>query len=225
MLTFERLPQETAREHALRTIKENIIRLELPPGSRVGEIELADKLGLTRMPVREALMELSRIKVVDIQPQRKGVVALIDLKLVEDAQFTRRVLECSVVELACSMATEKHMQGLEANIKYQQFSLENQMPDRLMEACDSFHSDLFAITEKNLSYDLMKAMSIHFDRVRSLSSYNIDGRQVVQDHIRIVEAVCRRDPAEAHKLMDEHLHHVQLDIDIVQNTYPHYFKH
>lgn len=46
MLTFERLPQETAREHALRTIKENIIRLELPPGSRIGEIELADKLGL-----------------------------------------------------------------------------------------------------------------------------------------------------------------------------------
>lgn len=55
MLTFERLPQETAREHALRTIKENIIRLELPPGSRIGEVELADKLGLTRMPVREAL--------------------------------------------------------------------------------------------------------------------------------------------------------------------------
>ena len=140
MLTFERLPQETAREHALRTIKENIIRLELPPGSRVGEIELADKLGLTRMPVREALMELSRIKVVDIQPQRKGVVALIDLTLVEDVQFTRRVLECSVAELACSMATEEHLQGLEENVKYQQFSLENQMPDRLIEACGSFHA-------------------------------------------------------------------------------------
>lgn len=224
MLTFERLPQETAREHALRTIKENIIRLELPPGSRVGENELADKLHLTRMPVREALMELARIKIVDIQPQRRGVVALIDPKLVGEAQFTRRVLECAVAEQVCSMATKEHLQGLVENIKYQQFSLENQMPDRLIEACDSFHADLFAIAEKSLSYDLMKAISIHFDRVRSLSAHNIDGPKVVQDHIGILEAIRCRDPEKAYKLMDEHLRRFQINIDAIQYTYPQYFK-
>lgn len=224
MLTFERLPQETAREHALRTIKENIIHLELPPGSHIGENELADKLGLTRMPVREALMELARIKIVDIQPQRKGIVALIDLNLVEEAQFTRRVLECSVAELACSMATEEHLQGLEENVKYQQFSLENQMPDRLIEACRSFHADLFAIAEKALSYDLMKAISIHFDRVRGLSLSSVKSTDIIRDHDWIVRAIRQRDPVEAHKLMDVHLRRFQPDIRAIQTAHPEYFK-
>ena len=116
------------------------------------------------------------------------------------------------------------MQGLEENIKYQQFSLENQMPDRLTEACGSFHADLFAITEKSLSYDLMKAMSVHFDRVRSLSLDSVKSIDIIQDHDQIVKAIRQRDPAEAHKLMDTHLRRFQLDTRAIQTAHPEYFK-
>ena len=59
MYLTDRLPRETGRDYALRTIKENIIRLELAPGSMVSENELAAAMGLSRTPVREALIELS----------------------------------------------------------------------------------------------------------------------------------------------------------------------
>ena len=66
MKLLERLPRETGRDYALRTIKDNIIKLELAPGSPVSENELAAELQLSRTPVREALIELSKVKVIEI---------------------------------------------------------------------------------------------------------------------------------------------------------------
>ena len=56
MKLLERLPRESGGDYALRTIKENIINLELPPGSQISENELATEMGLSRTPVREALI-------------------------------------------------------------------------------------------------------------------------------------------------------------------------
>ena len=78
MKLLERLPRESGGDYALRTIKENIINLELPPGSQISENELATEMGLSRTPVREALIELSKVKIVDIQPQKKSTIPLID---------------------------------------------------------------------------------------------------------------------------------------------------
>ena len=104
MRLTQRQPRETGRDYALRTIKDNIIHLELAPGSMVSENELAAAMGLSRTPVREALIELSKVKIVEIYPQKGSAVALIDYDLVEESRFMRKVLECAVVELDCEMA-------------------------------------------------------------------------------------------------------------------------
>ena len=69
MHLLERLPRETGREYALRVLKENIINLGLAPGSQISESELSSEMGLSRTPVREALIELSKVKIVEIYPQ------------------------------------------------------------------------------------------------------------------------------------------------------------
>ena len=97
MRLLKRLPRETARDYAFRMIKDNIIRLELEPGCLISENELAAELGLSRTPVREALIALSRARVVEITPQKRSIVAPIDETLVEEARFVRDVLECAVV--------------------------------------------------------------------------------------------------------------------------------
>ena len=60
MRLLQRLPRETGRDYALRSIKENIISLDLAPGSSISENELASELGLSRTPIREALIELAK---------------------------------------------------------------------------------------------------------------------------------------------------------------------
>ena len=116
MRLLERFPRETGRDYALRTIKDNIISLRLAPGSQISENELAAEMGLSRTPVREALIELSKVKIIEIYPQKKSVVSLIDYSMVEEARFIRNLLECAVVELDCKMAAEDDVRRLEENV-------------------------------------------------------------------------------------------------------------
>src|SRR5690554_1585330 len=107
MSTTKRQLKESARDYALRLIKESIISLSLIPGSMVSESELSIKLGLSRTPVREALIELSKSQVVEIFPQKGIYISLIDPVLVEEDRFLRLVLEQAMVRMACDVATEE----------------------------------------------------------------------------------------------------------------------
>ena len=78
----ERHYAETARDYARRMLKANIISMELVPGAMVSENELAAQMGLSRTPVREALMDLAQYHVVDVLPQRGSRISLIDYALV-----------------------------------------------------------------------------------------------------------------------------------------------
>ena len=113
MKVSERYGREIGREYALRVLKENIVMLELEPGSRISENELASELGLSRTPVREALIELSKGQIVEIYPQKGSFVSRIDWNLVEEAQFMRLTLERAVIRLACQGLEEEKIQGLE----------------------------------------------------------------------------------------------------------------
>lgn len=148
MRLLKRLPRETARDYAFRMIKDNIIRLELEPGCLISENELAAELGLSRTPVREALIALSRARVVEITPQKRSIVAPIDETLVEEARFVRDVLECAVVELVCQYATEADILALEENVKLQEIYLKTGPLESIMDLDNQFHMHLFAITRK-----------------------------------------------------------------------------
>ncbi len=124
MKLLERLPRESGGEYALRTIKENIISLDLAPGSQISENELATEMGLSRTPVREALIELSKVKIVDIQPQKKSTIPLIDYDMVEESRFMRDLLECAVAELDCEMASPADLERLDENIRLQNLYLD-----------------------------------------------------------------------------------------------------
>ena len=97
----ERQYAETARDYALRILKDNIVAMELEPGAMVSENELAAQMGLSRTPVREALMDLAKFHIVEVLPQRGSRIALIDYALVEEARFARQVLEVAILEQVC----------------------------------------------------------------------------------------------------------------------------
>lgn len=221
----KRLARESGRDYALRTLKDNIIQLELEPGSMVSENELAAELGLSRTPVREALIELSKAKIVEIYPQKGSVVTLIDYKLVEESQFMRRILECAVVELNCKMATHEDLDKLRENVKLQAFYVESGKNDTmLLKLDDEFHKMLFEIAEKPHVFTLMRNISIHFDRVRNITLSDVTPTTVVQAHARIVEALAKRDAVEARSIMEKHLNQYRAAEKSVRERYPNYFK-
>lgn len=224
MYITEQLARENGRDYALRILKDNIIRLEMEPGSSISDREVAAKLSLSRTPVREALLELAKAKVVEIYPQRGSVVSLIDYDLVEEAYFVRSVLETAVVELACERANEDSLAELESNVKLQKFYQQDLVVEKLMELDDEFHRLLFKMTVKLQAYEMMKGMMVHFDRVRNLALGTMKDKSLVEEHEKILTAVGERDPGAARKVMTIHLSRYQVDEEEVRRRYPGYFK-
>ena len=224
MKLLERLPRESGGEYALRTIKENIVSLELAPGSQISENELAAEMGLSRTPVREALIELSKVKIVDIQPQKKSTIPLIDYDMVDESRFMRDLLECAVVELDCRMAAPADLERLEENIRIQRLYLDDFYSSQLVTLDNQFHGMLFDIAKKSQVFALIQNISVHFDRVRTMALSSVKNGKIVQDHIDIVDAIRRRDPEAARALMETHLNRYDIDAAALRAAYPQYFK-
>src|SRR5918911_632620 len=109
-----------AREQVYLALWEGIVSAELEPGRRLSENELADLLGVSRTPVREALARLRDERLVAIVPQLGTFVTLISHQGVADAAFVREALECSAVRLATERATAEDLAGLQANLAAQE---------------------------------------------------------------------------------------------------------
>ena len=222
----ERRYAETARDYALRVLKANIISMDLEPGAMVSEIELAAQMGVSRTPVREALMDLAKCRVVDVLPQRGSRIALIDYALVEEARFAREVLEVAILDLVCAQATPADIAQLRQNVRLQTLAQEPGMEkaQSMMELDDAFHQMLFRIARKENTYSMLCGMTIHFDRVRSLALGVVRDSKIIADHQAICEAVAARDAQRARKIMTEHLGRVKVDEATIRRAYPQYIK-
>ncbi len=218
-----RLSRETGRQYALRVIRDNIVRLALPPGSLISESELAAQLGLSRTPVREALIELSQDRLVVVAPQKRSMVAPIDEALVEEARFSRSVLECAVVELVCARADEADLRDLRENVRLQAFYRENNRIAPIMELDNRLHAQLFRIARMEDVYRMVARLAVHFDRVRTIALHDIRDLSIIEDHDAIVEAIARRAPEEAKAVMQRHLNRGSVDIVAIRQRFPQYF--
>jgi len=223
MTTARQPVRETGREYALRVLSDRIIHLTLAPGSMVSETELADEMGLSRTPVREALIELSRIQMVTVYPKRGSSIALIDYALVEESRFIRYILEMSMVEQVCRTALPEDLNQLNKNVRLQALCLENGDMARLMQLDNAFHKTLFDIAKKPMAYQLMQSAQIHFDRVRMMALGTVKDTKIVTDHQAILDALMNRDVKAAQTMMEQHLSRYQIDEQALRERYPNYF--
>lgn len=225
MILTERHHKETGREFALKILKDNIIHLQLAPGSKVSETELAAQLGLSRTPVREALLELSKVKIVEIYPQKGSFISFIDLEQVEESQFMRRTLECAVVELCCEVITEQELLSLTEVVKLQLFYLNHERNEKKqLELDNQFHEMLFQIAKKPQVYTLMRNIAIHFDRVRAITLPEISYESILEDHQKILDCITNRDAKNAKEVMTLHLNRFRMAEKSIHQKHPEYFK-
>ncbi len=223
MQLSERLPKETARDYAIRMIRDNIVKTVLEPGCMVSENELAGEMGLSRTPVREALIELGKSGIVEIFPQHGSMVSKIDYDLVEEASFTRRVLETAVVREVCGAAEERDIRLLDESVSLYRLYLSRGDADRLLAVDNEFHRRLFVIARKRLSHELMTSLSAHFDRVRHLNAVVARLDAVAAEHEAILDAVRRRDADGAERVMRDHLSRYRIDRSAIEANYARFF--
>jgi len=223
MKNTEKHEKETNREYALRVIKDNIVNLELAPGSMISEQDIANELNLSRTPVHEAMQELSSTKIIEILPQRGSHVSLIDMAHVDEAVFARTTIESAITAMACQQATDKDIQEMEENVTLQRFYYEKNNLDKIMELDNAFHEIMYKITNKMQCHYMIRLMSIHLDRIRELTIHSFNAEKIIKEHEELLETFKKKDPEAAKDALNRHLARKHYQEDELRKAFPQYF--
>jgi DNA-binding GntR family transcriptional regulator len=221
----ERASGVSARDQVYLALREAIVSAELEPGRRLSENELADRLGVSRTPVREALVRLRDERLVAIVPQLGTFVTLISNDGVEDAAFVREALECAAIRRAVERANESGLAELQTNLAAQERAEQQGDTDAFDTLDDALHRLLAGLSGHEIAWTLARRANGHLDRVRGLSLPEPGYLgEMVAEHRELVAAIADGDADRAEAAMRHHLRMVLSSVPHIQAAHPEYFE-
>jgi GntR family transcriptional regulator, rspAB operon transcriptional repressor len=220
----QRMAHETAKQYAYRILRRNILLLDMPPGMTIVEKDICSHLNVSRTPVREALLELARERLVDIVPQRKTHVTLLDEQLVEQGRFLRETVELAILELACKGIAPNFIEALEENLAEQAHFAGDKNIISFFNKDSEFHKLLFIAVDKETVYEAISLFIPHFTRERMLRLQMFDPIELLHDHKQIILGIQNHDFRTARLYLKRHLDRVICDQKILKEAFPDFFR-
>jgi Transcriptional regulators len=205
-----------------RILRQRIISVDLAPGSRLSEAEIAARYELSRQPVREAFIKLAEEGLLEVRPQRGTFVRKISPAAVMDVRFVREAIEADIVRLVAEQANDALVRELEAQLREQE-RLTDTESSRFIPLDERFHRTLAEAAGKAYAWKVIEQVKGQMDRVRYLSTLHFPKRDLVAQHTDIVRAIARRDPEAAASAMRGHLRKILTDLPAIAAARPDFF--
>lgn len=213
----------SAADRAYQILRNQIISLELAPNESIGEQMLAQSLGVSRTPVREALSRLSTEGLVDVRSRSGGVVAPIRMEAVRSAQFVREALETAIIDACIKRRDPQVMFNLRQAIDTQRFAIDQNDLTLFFDADEHMHSLLCQFAGQSSVWKIIVHAKQHMDRVRRISLSEIDLGTLLDDHQELVNCIEEKNKGGAAKVIRRHLRRVLNDLETIQQRHPDYF--
>jgi DNA-binding GntR family transcriptional regulator len=221
----ERSLGTSARDQAYIALRRAIVGAELEPGRRLSENQLAELIGVSRTPVRDALARLRDERLVAIVPQLGTFVTPISEEAVADATFAREALEGAAIRLAAERAQPADLEALNANLEEQELAREAGDLARFDVLDEDLHRQLCDLSGHGIAWTLSRRVSGHLGRVRELGLRDPDLlATVLEAHREIVEAVGANDADRAEARLRAHLRRVLSTLPALRVMYPGFFE-
>lgn len=223
-ITLRPQPAST-RDAVYLQLRDQILKLELPPGTPLSENETSLLFQVSRTPVRESFLRLAQEGLVQVLPQRGTFVSLIDTELVEEGRFMREQLERSVIRLACEQFPEEALASLELNLLQQEASMMKQDDKHMFELDEAFHGIIFKGCRKTNIWSVIQQMNVHLNRSRMLRlADDHNWQNLYEQHRQMAEAIKSGEADLAEQLMKDHLSLNITDQAVLKEKYPNYYK-
>ena len=193
-------------ERIYRRLRGAIQRGEFDPGTRLVEQRLAEELGVSRTPVREALYRLEREGLVTKVPHKGIVVREQDPEELKEVLALRGLLEGYAAALAAKKGDEELFDELEEIRKRSEEALEKNATDELVKLNTQFHETLYRRCGNHKLLELIKDLRDQFFRFRT-SILRIKGmpRVSIEDHYKMLELMRKGESQAVEKLVREHI--------------------
>ena len=205
MILFDKKDKESNKDYVYRILKENIMSIELKPGELISEIELSEKMGISRTPIREVLTRLKGEYLIEVKPQSGTYVSLIDLGLVEEARFMRLALEEKALKKACEEFNEECFVELEKNLYAQQIIAEMDSGKKEFSKLDNnFHELFFSGVNMERVWKSILNISTHYDRIRLFLDIESDKKKIVEQHREMLSIIKNKEVDKIGDILSSH---------------------
>ncbi len=194
------------REAVFKAIRQSILTGELHPGERLMEIHLANMLGVSRTPVREAIRRLELEGLVIMVPHKGAQVAHITEKNMKDVLEVRLALDELSVGLACERITDDELDSLREACRAFEEAVETGIIRDIADADIAFHDIIFAACRNNRLIELVNNISEQMYRYRFEYIKDDSGWQsLITEHRMILDAISMRDTELARRAIHVHI--------------------
>ena len=212
-------------DQVFHTLRSSIVTMRLTPATALSEQDIADRLKVSRQPVREAFIKLSEIGMVRVLPQRGTFVVKISAKAVTDARFVREAVECAIARRACEGLGKPAIDALRAIIADQRKAARAGAAEQFFALDEAFHRGLANAAECAYAWKVIEEAKAQMDRVRFLSipdATPVD-RLIVQ-HQAILDAIAAGRGAAAEQAMKDHLREILKSLPRLSRAFPDMFE-
>jgi DNA-binding GntR family transcriptional regulator len=215
---------ESAAATIEKDLRRSIIELELLPGTRLSEQDIATKLGVSRQPVREALIRLANSRLIEIRPHRGTVVARISAKEMIEALFVRQSVEIAVVAKAAQNFDAWQRKRIASLLLKQAEAAEKLDHAGFREHDEAFHIAIATGAGVGIAWIAIADMKTHMDRVCNMTLQSeADMARRVREHTAIMEAIDAHDVEAAKAAMATHLGSILDDLPELETRHANLF--
>jgi DNA-binding GntR family transcriptional regulator len=212
-------------EQVYEILRDRIIKLDLRPHQVLSRTELAEEFGVSQTPVREALLKLEVIGLVDVYPQSRTEVSPINAVKIREVQFMRRALETEVCMKLVEVLNDPGAAELTAILDHQEAIIKDDTKMGLFMQLDkNFHSKLFELVGQTNLNELVQEHSVHLDRMRMLQ-LPLRGKRksILSEHREILSAVMSQDKMRVMDAVRDHLTSKSQTMSTLMANFPEYF--
>ena len=204
------------RDVVFNTLRQAILRGELKPGERLMEIQLANKLGVSRTPIREAIRKLELEGLVLMIPRKGAEVAEITEKNMRDVLEVRKALEELAVQLACDKITKEEIEEMKKAAEDFKKILKSKDITEIAEADVRFHDIIYMATDNQKLIQLLNNLREQMYRYR-VEYLKREEAQLIAEHAAIIEYISKGEKKAATDIMCKHIdNQVTTVIDVIR---------
>lgn len=194
------------RDVVFNTLRQEILTGKLKPGERLMEIHLANKLGVSRTPIREAIRKLELEGLVIMIPRRGAEVAQITLKSLEDVMEVRRALDVLAIELACERMSQEELNSLFEACENFNAAVKTKDTRKIAEADVAFHDIIVLSTGNARLIQLVNNLSeqmyrYRFEYLKDAASHAM----LQQEHKEMYHSISKKDKITAANVVKKHI--------------------
>lgn len=201
------------REIVFEYLRNSILNGELEPGERLMELQLAQQLGVSRTPIREAIRKLELEGLVEMIPRKGAYVAHVSIKDILDVLEVRMFLEGLAAYLAAERMLDEEIDNLKEIMKKFEDGIETMEKEEMIELDNKFHDLIIKGSKNNKLLQIVQSLQEQFQRFRVIyfNEYT-EHEDLIKFHRAIVKSIDSRKPKEAQEYAQTHVEMIEESI-------------